>query len=137
MLIYWVSANKVRGQERYQEISRRKWRHPLILPGRGVGRGTPAPGHPESGGQAPSLGETGSVTHPSSWTTKAPPGQAPHPRWGPPTAAPYRLRLPQGVPSSFLLPEGLVCDRVYAPQALCPLAIDHEELLFAGGKGNF
>ena len=92
MLIYWVSANKVRGQERYQEISRRKWRHPLILPGRGVGRGTPAPGHPESGGQAPSLGETGSVTHPSSWTTKAPPGQAPHPRWGPPTAAPYRLR---------------------------------------------
>lgn len=74
-----------------------------------------------------------------------PASQRPGPRWPPrpappgtsAPAAPYRLRLSRGVASPLLLPEGLICHRVYAPQALCPFAIDDEELPFAVSKGGF
>lgn len=49
--------------------------------------------------------------------------------------ATHQLGLPLVVPSPLLLLEGFIGTGIDAPQALCPLAIDHEELLFAVVKG--
>lgn len=74
----------------------------------------------------------------------------PHPAGHPPTtegcfrpggthtgAAPHPLRLAQVVTSPLPFLKGLVCSRVYSPQALCPFSIDHKKLLFAVVRRNF